>query len=162
MARGDTAEHQARSIVAAGHSQAAPHLQAQHKQLNAKRIHLDQQLQLPFKSLYLDQIEWGGFRDDTAFVSLDLGVTSAFNRQLVVNDCHPRFLGSGTPTTNYLVKNAGSTPAQAVLVQGNTVDGRLSTPAGATGAFERSTFGPNTPNTLDYSGVTGPDNMIWQ
>ncbi len=85
------------------------------------------------------------------------------NKLLTMANCGLSHLeGGSSPAWNdiYLLRNGGAEPGRLISMMGNV---NVSTQAkGATGPFTNSTFGPNCPNSLDYSGVTGAGNKIWQ
>ncbi len=102
-----------------------------------------------------------------ALINMDLIVTAnplQDSTELVVANCALNSIeGGGAPPwrDQYIVQKTGPGEAERLVLQDCT---NASTQAkGAIGGpFTKAVFGPNTPNSLDYSGVTGTGNKIWQ
>ncbi len=116
-----------------------------------------------YRRVALTGNHFNGARDWDALVNLDIPSGGGFRHKLLIGNNTIDFRGSGTPTDNYIVQKTGAGDARNVMVRGNSIYGlAASTQKGARGVYIDSVFGMNAPNDLDYSGVSGPGNVIWQ
>ena len=63
-------------------------------------------------------------------------------------------------TTIFMIENVGIEAANVLMT--GCIGGTAVNANGVTGPFRNSVFGMNSPDCLDYSGVFGPGNKIWQ
>ena len=98
--------------------------------------------------------------DQCAYVAFVDDKTGGSCKRITLEGC--TFNGGQATKPLYLINNRSSSPVDKLIIGGCSYlpDGGID--QGIDGAFTDSTFGPNAPDDIDYTGITGTGNVIYQ